>query len=188
MVNHEKRLIELCLQGDKIAQRALVETYGPYLLTTCRRYAPATWEAEDILQEAFIKIFHNLEKIDFSKGTPRSYMNRICINVALSKKLKLKRTTDLEELKWSQEETTRIDPEAYSNLAVEELIKLIDELPRTYADVFNLYVIEGYSHKEIGELLSIGESSSRAYLTRARQTLRKMLETNERRELHQRSL
>lgn len=187
-MNHEKRLIDLCLQGDAIAQRALVETYGPYLLTTCRRYSPPNWEAEDILQEAFIKIFHNLQRIDFGKGTPRAYMNRICINVALSKKLKFKRTADLEELKWSKEETTKIEPEVYSNLGAEEIMKMVAQLPRTYADVFNLYVIEGYSHREIGEMLSIGESSSRAYLTRARQSLRKMLKNNERQELHQRSL
>lgn len=176
------------MKGDPIAQRALVESYGPYLLTTCRRYAPATWDAEDILQEAFIKIFNNLDKIDVNKGAPRAYMTRICINVALSKKLKLKRTTDIEELKWSTEDAAHVSPEAYSNLAAEDLIALIDSLPRTYADVFNLYVVEGFSHREIGDMLGIGESSSRAYLTRARQSLRKMLEQNEARELQQGSL
>ncbi|MDX1686129.1 MAG: RNA polymerase sigma factor [Saprospiraceae bacterium] len=187
-MKQEKRLIDLCINGDAIAQRALVERYGPYLLTTCRRYAPPTWAPEDILQEAFIKIFLNLKKIDFSKGTPRAYMNRICINIALSKKLKLKRTADIEELKWASEESARIAPAAYSNLQVEELMAMIASLPPTYSDVFNLYVVEGYSHREIGEMLGIGESSSRAYLTRARKSLRKMFKENEGRELHKRSL
>ena len=168
-------MIDLCLQGDAIAQRALVETYGPYLLTTCRRYAPPSWEAEDILQEAFIKIFYNLDRIDFSKGAPRAYMNRICINVALSKKLKFKRTADLEELKWSKEETTQIEPEVYGKLGAEEIMEMVAKLPRTYADVFNLYVIEGFSHREIAEKLNISENTVKTHKKIAYAKLKKKI-------------
>lgn len=153
----------------------LVLQYGPKLLTTCRRYAPTSSSAEDILQEAFIKVYLNINNFNPEKGNLLMYMNRICINTALDKQLKMTKSkidysSETTEYSFTSEELSAIE-----KLQAEEILNLLKELPQLYSLVFNLYVIEGYSHKEIGKLLGIKTSTSRVYLVRARTLLQEQI-------------
>ena len=161
-----------------MAQRQLVDRYGPVLMTVCRRYASKLMDPQDILQEAFINIFKNLEKIDPKKGSPQSYMVRICINAALSMQLKAKKHRH-EDLETTYGSSVSMDAVVLDKLDAEYLMEMISELPHTLKSVFNLYIIDGYSHREIGNIMEITESSSRAYLTRARKLLQSKLIQNE---------
>lgn len=164
----EKELIFACLKGDRQAQKSIFHMYAGKMMGVCMRYSKTRQEAEDMLQEGFIKVFTHLE--DFGhEGSFEGWMRKIMINTTL--KNNLKKQIQVEELNI---ETTREDgsePEIFSHLSEEELVKIISELPEGYKMVFNLYAIEGYSHKEIGEMLQIEESTSRSQLVKARRML-----------------
>ena len=165
----EKDIIQACQKGDTNAQRKLVEKYAPMLLTICRRYVNQSNDAKDVLQETFIKIFKHINTYDSEKGKLQPWLRKIAVNTSLKhyQKQKLFYSRN-DELKYDQ----GIEPEVYSKLSEDELIKIIRTLPDGYREVFNLYVIEGFSHREIGKLLNIEEASSRSNLSRARQYLR----------------
>lgn len=138
----------------------------------CLRYIPARLEAEDVLQEAFIKVF---EKIDTfrAEASLHSWIKRIVVNTALNhqrSKLYMYPMVDVEQLTHTAEQVS-----ALASFAHEELLELIAELPNGCRVIFNLYAIEGYSHKEIGELLKVSEGTSKSQYARARQLLQKRL-------------
>lgn len=126
-------------------------------------------EAEDILQEAFIKVYDNVAKFQF-KGSFEGWIRRIVINTAL--KNYQKSSFQKERIGLEDYDDRPIEPEAISLLQEEELLDLIEQLPDGYRVVFNLYAVEGYSHKEIAEMLGIGESTSRSQLVKARKMLK----------------
>ena len=142
------------------------------MMTLCRRYSRHQLEAEDILQEAFIKVFDNIGQFSF-KGSFEGWIRRIVINTAI--KNYRKSSYQKEQIGYEDYEEKSIDPEVYDILNEEELLKLIEQLPNGYKMVFNLYAIEGYSHKEIGEMLNIGESTSRSQLLKARKALQALI-------------
>jgi len=129
-------------------------------------------EAEDILQDAFIKVFDNIGRFEF-KGSFEGWIRRIVINTAL--KNYSKKSFKQEQIGLENQPELPLDPEIYSNLEEEELLRLINRLPDGYRLVFNLYAVEGYSHKEIAELLGIQESTSRSQLVKARKMLQGMI-------------
>lgn len=141
-------------------------------MTVCRRYAKNTADAEDILQDGFIRLFQHLHQYR-SKGSFEGWMRKIFVNCAL-KKYSLKRF-EKEQTGIEHVAPMTIDPGIIETLSEKELIKLIQELPEGYRIVFNMYVIEGYSHREIAKTLQINEATSRTQLLKARKQLQKKI-------------
>ncbi|MFK8102357.1 MAG: RNA polymerase sigma factor [Saprospiraceae bacterium] len=168
----EVELIKGCIQEDKNCQRELFQRYAGIMFTVCLRYARHRMEAEDLLQDAFIKIFN---KVSFfkSEGSFEGWIRRIVINTAL--KNYQKSSFQKERIGLEDYEESTIEPSIYSALGEEELMNQIAKLPDGYRIVFNLYVIEGYSHKEIAETIGIGESTSRSQLVKARKMLQEQI-------------
>ena len=161
----ESQLIKRCLKGKLDAQKELYETYAGRLMTLCRRYAKDNMEAEDFMQEGFIKIFNNLKSFR-GEGSLFGWMKTIMVHTALRQIKKATKFSDLQESSAVQN-----TPNSLTLLNTEDIIKQIQNLPSGYQTIFNLYHIEGYSHKEISKLLDIGESTSRSQLTKARKML-----------------
>lgn len=168
----EKELIQGCRQGDKACQYELFRCYAGKLLTLCRRYARNQMEAEDWLQESLVVIFEKIN--DFKgEGSFEGWLKRIAINTALQALRKIKMET--AALSEADEVVMAIEPDAPANLGEEEIMELISIMPDGYKIIFNLYAIEGFSHKEIASLLHIEESTSRSQLLKARKFLQKQL-------------
>lgn len=164
----EYELIKGCIKQDITCQRMLFEQLAGKMFTVCLRYANDHMEAEDMLQDGFIRVFNNLHQFKF-EGSFEGWVRRVVVNCAL-KQLQKKRI-QFTELKESYFENTSEESYAYSNLGEDELLKLISKLPDGYRIVFNLNVIEGYSHEEIGKMLQIQPSTSRSQLVKARKML-----------------
>jgi RNA polymerase sigma-70 factor (ECF subfamily) len=169
---NESDLIQACLNNERWAQKQLYEDNYGIMMTICMRYAASNDDALDILHESFIKIFKNLHK--YQVGTSLiAWVRKIVINTSIDfYRRDLRRRS--EELEVANYINTDI-PDALSNLTSEEILKALQQLPHSYRSVFNLYVIEGYSHKEIAEMLSINESTCRSNLVKARCRLREYL-------------
>jgi RNA polymerase sigma-70 factor (ECF subfamily) len=170
-----EQLIKNCQQGKKESQYELVKRYSAMLMTVCRRYARDNASAKDILQETLIKIFSNIEKYQ-PTGSFEAWMRRIAVRCALTW---IDRKDIKNETFQDAVQEVEMQPEIYGQLAMEEIIALIQGLTPGLQAVFNLYIMEGYSHSEIAELLGISESSSRANLTRARQVLQAKINSNQ---------
>jgi len=168
----EHELIKGCIQEDKRCQKELFRQYAGRLLGICLRYARHRLEAEDILQDAFIKIFDNIASFE-GKGSFEGWLRRIVVNTAL--KNYHKSSFQQEQIGLGEGLDIPIDPVIYADLQEEELLNLVARLPDGYRLVFNLYAIEGYSHREIAETLDIKESTSRSQLLKARKSLQSMI-------------
>jgi RNA polymerase sigma-70 factor (ECF subfamily) len=172
----EVGLIGKCLQNDRSAQKELVYHYAPALLTVVRRYVHDDHFAEDYLQEGFIQIFQNLHQYDPNKGKLFTWMRTIAIHAAIRHyKLEKKRLNGIQTL--SETEADQIqDPGEWNQIMdCEHIIGLIQSLDDPYQKVFNLFVIDGFSHEEISGMIGINISNSRSILFRARQMLMQML-------------
>ena len=169
-----KKLIYLCKQQDIWAQEKLYRMYSGKLFTLCLKYSGSYEDAEDNLQDSFLKIF---EKISQYKGTGsfEGWMTRIVINTALSKASNQTVFLTIKE-DFVEDTDVELDEEAIST---DFLIKIIQELPQRYRHVFNLYAMEGHTHKEIAEILKITEGTSKSNLARARQKLRERIENHQ---------
>lgn len=168
----EKELIQACIREQSTAQEQLFRRYGRKLMGVALRYSRSQEEAEDTLQDAFIRIFDNLKKYK-QTGSFEGWMRRIVINVALKKKQKKSYTHEITG--YEKMPDSVFSPKAYSQLGEKELMGLVKALPDGYRMVFNLYAIEGYSHAEIAKMLGIGESTSRSQLSKARNILQEQL-------------
>lgn len=164
----EKDLLKACLQGDRLAQRDIFNMYAGKMMAVCIRYTRHRLEAEDVLQDAFVKVFTHLTEFE-SSGSFEGWVRRIIINTAI--KNNLKKSVSHEDIGLDHIKDDGVGPDVFSALSEEELIKLISSLPDGYRMVFNLHAIEGFSHKEISDLLNIEESTSRSQLTKARRIL-----------------
>ena len=167
-----KSLIEACVKEDANAQHELYTSMAPQLMGICLRYAKNIHEAEDILQEGFVKVFQKYKKYNF-QGSWEGWVRRIVINTAIDYLRKQKHYH--YQLSIETGESLSVSTQEIDNLELEYLYQLIQELPPGYRLVFNLYAIEGYSHKEIGQQLDISESTSRSQYTRARAILMKRI-------------
>ena len=167
----EEELIEGCRKGSMAFQKALYERYCRKMLVVCLRYSKTTAEAEDIVQEAFIKIFQGIK--DFRQESKlETWITRIMVNTALNaqrKKLYLYPMVDVTEMVLPEEEMS------ISGINFNQLLEMIQALPQGCQVVFNLFAIEGYSHKEIGELLGISEGTSKSQFARAKSLLQARL-------------
>lgn len=164
----EEEIIKGCIKGKSNAQKALYYKYGPMMLSVCRRYARHEMEAEDFLQEGFIRVFKYFHQFK-GDAALSTWIRRIMINNAL--KNISKSSFKNEQIGIADNYDKDFDEGTFAKLSVDEIMKLIQELPNGYRVVFNLYAIEGYSHKEIAEMLDIGESTSRSQLLKARRML-----------------
>lgn len=168
----EKDLIQACIKGERQAQKEIFNMYAPKMLAVCLRYSRHKAEAEDILQDAFFKIFTHLQDYVY-QGTLEGWMKRVVINTAL--KLRQRKSFQSEIIGIEDYQDELVAPDAISHLTEEELIQTISELPEGYRIVFNLHAIEGFSHKEISNILNIEESTSRSQLFKARKMLQEKL-------------
>ncbi len=171
----EQQLIKACKKGQLKAQEMLYKQFFGYAMSVCLCYAYSREEAGEILNDGFMKVF---EKIDSYQGQRaesfRAWLRRIFINTAIDyqrRNQKHQQMYALEDIKFTDEIASALD-----TLQAEDLLKLMHQLPQLLRMVFNLYEIEGYSHAEIAEVLSITESSSRTYLVRAKKKLRQAFE------------
>lgn len=146
--------------------------YAPKMMAVCMRYCRHKAEAEDVLQDAFFKIFTHLTDFEF-QGNFEGWMKRVVINTAL--KLRQRKSFQSEIIGIEDYQDEVIAPEAIDHLSEEELIQVIAGLPEGYKVVFNLHAIEGFSHKEISSILNIEESTSRSQLFKARKMLQDRL-------------
>lgn len=150
----------------------LFEQYAGKMMTVCLRYSNDQMEAEDMFQEAFIRVFRYIHQFKF-EGSFEGWIRRIVVNSAL--KHIEKRRINFNEIKENSADTPQIPAYAYSNLGEEDILKLIHQLPEGYRMVFNLSVIEGFSHEEIGKMLNIQPSTSRSQLVKARKMLQNQI-------------
>ncbi len=163
------KLIEACLHGNETAQKQLYDTYARQMLGVCYRYTKSMEDAEDVLQEGFIRVFRNLDKFK-GEGELGAWIRKIMVNAALNflKKHQVYR----DELIIKEEFMHPVsDADPAVTLNAKELIQLVRQLPAGYQTIFNLYAVEGYSHVEIGKMLGISESTSRSQYMRARNLL-----------------
>jgi len=169
----EKKLIKGCLRDDPQCQEELFRRYSGKMLIVCMRYTRHRMEAEDVLQDAFIKVFANLRQYK-EKGSFEGWIRRIVINTALKNYDRKSFTNEHLGINFDYDQAA--DPSVYGHLQEETLLKVINELPDGYRLVFNLYAIEGYSHREISDMLGIKESTSRSQLVKARKLLQMQIE------------
>jgi len=172
--------IKLLKDQDKKTQKAFYLQLAPKMYGVCLRYASDGDDANDIMQEGFIRIFNHIK--DFrGDGSLEGWVRRTMVNTAINfyrKRIKRGISTDLKNIKGKADDKVYV----IEKLAAEEIIQLVKKLPDGYRTVFNLNVIEGYTHKEIGEMLKISENTSKSQLSRARASLQKMIQSISRRE------
>jgi RNA polymerase sigma-70 factor (ECF subfamily) len=168
----EDELIQRCLRRERDAQRQLYDTYSSKMYALCHRYVKSSMEAEDVLVTAFMKVFDKIGQFK-SEGSFEGWIRRIMVNEALTY-LRRNRAMYLEtDLEYADREPDYA--QLGDHLEVEDLMNMIQELPTGYRIVFNLYAIDGYSHKEIADHLGISENTSKSQLSRARAHLQKTL-------------
>ena len=166
----EVTLANKCIDGDQRAQRKLFEMYAPKMMGVCLRYMKDHAQAEDVLQDGFVKVFTKLEKYS-GDGSLEGWVRRIMVNTALDqlrKSNKFQANVSMDDVSYKVESSDDV----LSSLIEEDLLKLIQEMPTGYKTVFNMFAIEGFSHKEIGEKLGVSENTSKSQYSRAKAYLR----------------
>jgi RNA polymerase sigma factor (sigma-70 family) len=168
---NEQELINGCKKGERSFQKALYELYCRKMLVVCLRYSKTTAEAEDILQEAFVKVFQGISTFR-QESKLETWITRIMVNTALNfqrRKLYLFPMVDVEEVDLPEDEIS------ISGVHFTQLLEMVQALPQGCQIVFNLFAIEGYNHKEIAEMLGISEGTSKSQYSRARTLLQEKL-------------
>lgn len=164
----EKQIIKGCIKSQRKAQEALYKRFSAQMFAVCLRYAKGQQEAEDVLQEAFIKVFKQIENFR-AESSLGYWIKRIVINTALNAergKLYLYPMIDVNEINQTEDESLRM-----TDYTMEELMTLIKMLPDSCRAIFNLRAIEGYKHQEIADMLGISDGTSKSQYARARQLL-----------------
>ena len=166
-----EELILNCKKQDVTAQEALYRKYSNTLFSICLKYSPNYAEAQDNLQDAFLTIFARIEQFK-GKGSFEGWIKRITVNTVLQKYRKQRVFDISNEAQLEDEEVTLED----TSVPLDFLLEIIQQLPDRYRLVFNLYVLDGYSHKEIAEMLGISDGTSKSNLARARMILKQKIE------------
>lgn len=175
----DKKIVEGCIAGKRKAFNMLYKKYSAVMLAVCLRYCKSYEEAEDVLQEGFIKVFNNIGKFRMD-GSFEGWIRRIMVNTAINNyhaNLKYYYQENVDEMEESKDlGTIRNEDVKYNGrLPKEKLMSLIQSLPDGYRMVFNMFAIEGYSHKEIADILEISVNTSKSQLSKARRTLKKQI-------------
>ena len=173
----EKQLIEGCINGDRRAQKALYDKYSRRMMAVCLRYVKDMEDARDLLQEGFVKLYTNISKYS-GEGSFDGWMRKIFVNCALERLRQndiLKNADDISDINYAD----IADESTVTQMSSDEIMMYVRSLPDGFRTVFNLFAIEGYSHKEIGNMLNISESTSRSQYMRARKILQNKILKNE---------
>jgi RNA polymerase sigma factor (sigma-70 family) len=170
----EEQLIKACIREDAASQKELFTRFGSRMLGVCHRYARTAADAEDILQEAFIKVFDKIGQFKF-EGSFEGWIRRIVVNTALKKYTLMRYDKEVSGIENTNGNQMAEDPLAYIHLSQKDLLKLINDLPDGYRTIFNLHIIEGYQHDEIAAMLGIQPGTSRSQLVKARGMLQKQI-------------
>lgn len=171
----EQQIIEGCVRHDRRSQQLLYEKYSRYLLGVCLRYSIDKAEAEDILQESFLKIFFNIKEY-CGTGSFTGWLRRVAVNTAIThyhKNLKHRYHIDIDDYVTVETGTVSFEEDYFTS---DELYRVLNELPPGYRMVFNLYAVEGYKHKEIADMLDIDTNTSKSQYSRAKAVIRDKLE------------
>ena len=164
----ERELVKGCLDGERRCQEMLYDRYARRMYAVCLRYARHEMEAEDIMQDAFIRVFERLK--DFRmEGSLEGWVRRVMVHTAINHYRRKSFQQERFGLERLPEEP--IEPDAIGRMGERELLSMVASLPEGYRMVFNLFAIEGYDHAEIADLLGCGESTSRSQLAKARRLL-----------------
>ena len=167
------RLIEACKNNDRRSQKEIYHRYASKMLGVCRRYVKSLENAEEVLMLGFCKVFTKIQSYT-GKGNFEGWIRRIMVNESLMfirKKYRFDEHVDIQDIPLQISQATVLD-----ELAAQDIIDMMNELPTGYRTVFNLYVIEGYKHKEIAEMLGISINTSKSQLLLAKKKLRSMIE------------
>ncbi len=171
----EEKLVKQCRKGKASAQREVFEKYSTQMLAVCRRYTKCVQDAEEVLSNGFIKVFQKIDQYS-GEGALGGWIRTIMVRESLNY-IRYQKNLFVEVEEERQEEFGH--QKEVEALNTQHLMKLIDELPLGYKTVFNLYAIEGYNHREIGEMLEISENTSKSQLSKARKQLQKHLNEQE---------
>ena len=170
----EDELIRGCLKDDASCQKEIFNRFAGRMLGVCNRYARNSADAEDILQDAFIKVFGKIYQFKF-EGSFEGWVRKIVVNTALKKYSLRRYEKEVVGYEIKDRDESSMEPSAYAHLNQKEIMDLINNLPDGYRLIFNLYVIEGYQHDEIAEMLGIQSGTSRSQLVKARNLLQKQI-------------
>jgi RNA polymerase sigma-70 factor (ECF subfamily) len=170
----EEAIIEGCKREEPAFQELLYKKYASRMMAVCSRYAKTRFEAEDVFHEAFVKVFKNIQT--YQSGSFEGWMKRIFVNTAINNFRKNQKHYGHDEFGEVHDFSSEPDT-VISGISTQELLQMVNQLPEGYRLVFNMFVVEGYTHKEIGELLGIAEGTSKSQLAKAKQMLKKILST-----------
>ena len=168
----DEQIVKGCINKNAIAQKNLYEKFARKMMGVCLRYCDSSEEAEDVVQNGFISIFENIESFK-GTGSLEGWVRKIMVNTALTnirKNKKLKQNIELDSVEFMIPSNLHGE-----SLEAKDLLKIIQTLPIGFKTVFNLYAIEGYSHKEIGDMLNISEGTSKSQYSRAKAHLQKII-------------
>jgi len=166
MYNQQLNIIQGCIKNDRKAQHQLFELYARWGLTICRRYVNIEDKAQEALNDGFLRIFKNIKKYDAARGELKPWMARIFINCALSTTKKEAFNSSFSPL--SEMNFEPVSEDAFFKFEAEEILKFLKHMPVGYKTVFNMSILDGYSHKEIAQQLNISEITSRSQLRKAK--------------------
>ena len=170
----EDELIKGCSRGEASCEKELYDRYASRMLGVCHRFARNSADAEDILQDAFIKVFGKMQQFK-SEGSFEGWIRRIVVNTAIKKYSLTRYDKEISGYEISDHTQPVSDPTAFGYLSEKDLLALINDLPDGYRLIFNLYVIDGYQHDEIAQMLGIQPGTSRSQLVKARLMLQKQI-------------
>ena len=174
---HLEKILAECEKGNVLHQEMLYKHFYGYALSICRLYTYSNDDAVSILNDSFLKVFSSIKKKKYSNSIPfKNWLRRILINTAIDSYRK--NVKHYYHLEIENEETVYADSNVIEDLTIQDILKLLDQLPEMHRIVFNLYEIQGFSHQEISKKLTIGESTSRVFLTRAKKKLRVLIGEN----------
>ena len=175
LILNEEKLIKHCIKGDRKAQETLYERFYNELYAIGKRYLVDQQDTEDVLIQAFVKVFNGLEKFSYQgEGSLGRWIRTILINESikqLNRRKAIQFDNSLEHIQLEAESVSGLE-----QMQADDILRMIEQMPAGYRMVFNLYVIEGYTHREIAESLNISENTSKTQLLKARRTLMNRLE------------
>lgn len=175
----DKALIKACLCHDRMAQERFYQKYFEDAYRTCNRYLSQYADVMAVVNEGFLKVFQNLERYDPAQGTAGAWIHRIMMHSAIDHIRKENRITTIS-LNEEDSLGMSVDNEVLNDIDAEELLIVVKDLPPATRVVFNMFVMEGYSHKEIAQHLELSESTSRWHLTEAKKRLQKLIREKKR--------
>ena len=176
---NEEQLIQACKNQDRKAQKMLYERYSPKMFGVCRRYVKSYEDAEDVLINGLYKVLSNINSFQ-GAGSFEGWIRRIVVNESLMflrKKHNFLLSVEISNIEISSQVTVE------DSLAADDILKLLDKLPTGYRTVFNLYVLEGYKHREIAEILGISINTSKSQLILAKKRMKSLIQIQNRREV-----